>query len=161
MSSDSPREALDRVPVAEAARRLGLTPDAVRKRLSRGSLPHDRDQDGLIHVYISSTAGVQDESETEQESVQDSGQDTYINALEDQIRFLRQELERKDAILLRLAERVPELESAERSESKDRSDSEGSGGVTPRPDDREAHSGSHESAEGARPWWRRIFAKRQ
>jgi hypothetical protein len=32
--------------------------------------------------------------------------------MQDQIEFLRRELERKDAILLRMAERIPELEPA-------------------------------------------------
>lgn len=147
MPPDSQRQGLDRVTVAEAARRLGLTPDAVRKRLTRGSLPHDRDQDGLIHVYIPRSASDQDAANTEQESDQDSGQDLYVRSLEDQIRFLRQELERKDAILLRLAERVPEIEAAaphERGESPAERAATDSGGVQPQTDERAPHSSAHE-----------------
>lgn len=136
MSQDSQRQGLDRVPVAEASRRLGLTPDAVRKRLSRGTLHYDRDQDGLIHVYIPSSDTDQDAANTEQEYDQDAGQDSgqelYVRSLEDQIRFLRQELERKDAILLRLAERVPEIEAAaspQQSERPSESVAADSGGI--------------------------------
>lgn len=147
------------MPVAEAARRLGLTPDAVRKRLTRGTLPYDRDQDGLIHVYIPSSAGDQDAANTEQESGQDSGQELYVHALEDQIRFLRQELERKDAILLRLAERVPELESAEHHEPREtpaQSSAAGSEGVA-RPDHTTDSRSAREPESRVGRWLRRTF----
>lgn len=157
MSQDSQRQGLDRVPVAEAARRLGLTPDAVRKRLTRGSLHYDRDQDGLIHVYIPSSAGDQDAANTEQESGQDSGQELYVRALEDQIRFLRQELERKDAILLRLAERVPELEPAEQrepSETPAQNSAAASERVQPQPDDTSDSRSAHEPESRVGRWLR-------
>ena len=41
----------ERVDIAEAARRLGLTPDGVRKRVRRGTLPHVR-QEGRIWVML-------------------------------------------------------------------------------------------------------------
>src|SRR5215204_2290391 len=42
----------DRVTVAEAAERLGITKEAVRKRISRGTLRSDKDQDGTVRVYV-------------------------------------------------------------------------------------------------------------
>jgi excisionase family DNA binding protein len=42
----------DRVTVAEAAERLRITKEAVRKRISRGSLRADKDQDGTVRVYV-------------------------------------------------------------------------------------------------------------
>jgi len=38
-------------------------------------------------------------------------QDAYIRSLEEQIAFLQRELERKDAILQNLTERLPQLEA--------------------------------------------------
>jgi hypothetical protein len=52
-------EGLDRVTVAEAARRLNVKEQAIRKRISRGTLQHDKDEDGRVYVYIAS--GPQDE----------------------------------------------------------------------------------------------------
>jgi hypothetical protein len=48
----------ERVTVADAAVRLGITKEAVRKRISRRTLRSDKDQDGTVWVYIppSSTA---------------------------------------------------------------------------------------------------------
>ena len=42
----------DRITVAEAAERLGITKEAVRKRVSRGTLRSDKDQDGTVRVYV-------------------------------------------------------------------------------------------------------------
>jgi hypothetical protein len=43
---------LHRLTVAEAATHLGITSDAVRQRIRRGSISHERDQDGKVYVYI-------------------------------------------------------------------------------------------------------------
>ena len=43
----------ERLTVAEAAERLGITKEAVRKRIHRGTLRSDKDQDGTVRVYIS------------------------------------------------------------------------------------------------------------
>ena len=42
----------DRITVAKAAERLGITKEAVRKRISRGTLRSDRDPDGTVQVYV-------------------------------------------------------------------------------------------------------------
>src|SRR4051794_16193678 len=42
----------ERTTVAEAAQRLGITKEAVRKRISRGTLRADKDPDGTVRVYI-------------------------------------------------------------------------------------------------------------
>jgi hypothetical protein len=112
---DRPQDVLiDRLTVAEAARRLGVTQDAVRKRIARGTIRYDRGEDGVF-VYLSAAdtgaGATKTDQDTEQDNVSATDQDRYVRSLEDQIRFLRGELERKDAILLRLAERIPELES--------------------------------------------------
>jgi hypothetical protein len=158
--SDSLRHDLDRVTIARAAERLGLSQDAIRKRVRRGTLAQDRGQDGLIHVYIPATEGVQDESKTGQDTGQDTAGDLYTRSLEDQVRFLRSELERKDAILLRLAERVPELEappqSAQEAQDVVESASEGESRETA-PEEPQATTSQ---GSAFRSWWRRLFGRR-
>jgi hypothetical protein len=158
--SDSLRHDLDRVTISRAAERLGLSQDAIRKRVRRGTLAQDRGQDGLIHVYIPATEGVQDESKTEQDTGQDTAGDLYTRSLEDQVRFLRSELERKDAILLRLAERVPELEappqSAQEAQDVAESASEGESGE----EAWETRTGPQSMDARERvPWWRKLFGR--
>ena len=99
-------ERLDRVTVAEAAERLGVKEQAIRKRIARGTLPHDKEHDGRVYVYIDA------ESEDEVQGSATRG-DTHLEALveslQDQVRFLREELARKDALMLNMTETMRQL----------------------------------------------------
>ena len=146
--TDRPSPDLDRLTVAQAADALSISQDAVRKRIARGTIPHDRDGSGRVYVYLSPSETVH---KTDQDARVDEAsktvQDRHIKSLEDQIAFLRRELERKDAILLNLSSKIPELEPPESPETV----KETSEGAEPRP-------GTEESQEGVqRPWWRRVF----
>ncbi len=44
-------EKIDRVTVAEAAARLGVKEQAIRKRIQWRTLAHDKDDNGRVHVY--------------------------------------------------------------------------------------------------------------
>jgi hypothetical protein len=46
---DSP---MDRVTVPDAADKLGVTQSAVRKRIQRGTIPWEKDEDGKTFVYV-------------------------------------------------------------------------------------------------------------
>ena len=135
------------VTVYEAADALGVTVDAIRKRIQRGTIPHERHEDGRVYVLLDEATKLQDQNSYETSTVQDQVQDNgpvryetheFVESLQDQIGFLRRELERKDAILLRMAERIPEIEASKAtSEPPDAPEraSEGSdkGNTTPEP----------------------------
>src|SRR5829696_10217532 len=110
--TDRPSPDLARLTVAQAADALKISQDAIRKRIARGTIPHDRDGSGRVYVYLSPSETVH---KTDQDTVRGDAtktvQDAYVRSLEDQIAFLRRELERKDTILLNLTERIPELEA--------------------------------------------------
>jgi uncharacterized coiled-coil protein SlyX len=150
--TDRPSPDLDRLTVAQAAAALNISQDAVRKRIARGTIPHDRDDSGRVYVYLAPHETVH---KTDLDTIQDDAtktvQDAYIRSLEDQIAFLRRELERKDAILLNLTERIPELEApSEERESPQTAREE--------PDRAEPRSATGGTQEGARrPWWRRVI----
>jgi uncharacterized coiled-coil protein SlyX len=128
---EQPSRDLDRLTVAQAADALRISQDAVRKRIARGTIPHDRDESGRVYVYLapSETARKTDQ-DTGEDAVSKTVQDTYIHSLEDQIAFLRRELERQDAILLNLTERIPQLEAPRESPETAEVTSEG---AEPRP----------------------------
>ena len=113
---DRTDDVLDRLTVSQAADKLGVTQDAIRKRIARGTIRHDKDPKGRIFVYLDTSEiaykTVQDEGQDESfKTKQDTDQDKYTRSLEDQIDFLRRELERKDTIIMSLTQRIPELEA--------------------------------------------------
>ena len=145
-----PQDVLDRLTVAQAADRLGVTQDAVRKRIARGTIRHGKDHEGHIFVYLDT---FERESKTVQnigsETVSDADQDKYTRSLEDQVDFLRRELERKDTIILSLTQRIPELEaSPELREGHVTASKDVSGGDQVPPSSME---------ESRASWWKRFF----
>jgi predicted ArsR family transcriptional regulator len=139
---DKPQDVLDGLTVAQAADSLGITQEAVRKRIARGTIRHDKDQEGRIFVYL-------DTFERASKTGQDANQDKYTRSLEDQIEFLRRELERKDTIIMSLTQRIPELEAPTEPQRSPETAEEGSG----RGDD---PPGPEHPVE--RPsWWRKFF----
>jgi predicted ArsR family transcriptional regulator len=135
-----------RYTVAEAAEALGISQAAVRARIHRGTLKTEREH-GMVYVWVD------DEQYAEQhanvasdvvEVLQEQNGD-----LREQIDFLRDELRRKDTIIMAMTQRIPELEPAqERPEGHETSTEE----AEPRP----STGGAQEAAE-RRSWWRRIF----
>jgi predicted ArsR family transcriptional regulator len=134
----------ERVTVQEAARRLGITESAVRKRVQRGLLEHDKEAGGRLYVYL-------DTRDTDRDEVRDNSYDMLVRRLENENEFLRRELERKDTIMMNMTEAMkalspPAPEAAETVEEA--------------PKDAEPHPGTEEPQEGLqRPWWRRVFGR--
>jgi uncharacterized coiled-coil protein SlyX len=162
----------DRVTVQEAARRLSVKDDAIRKRIQRGTLEHDKDPDGRVYVYLDATEDEsydgQDRAETRASS-QDTTQhavvvakDETISELRDQIDFLRRELERKDAILMSLTQRIPELEAPARESGSSQTHERGTGPPVRDGEGAGARAVAHEPqsrSESVRePWYRRWFS---
>ena len=159
-------EGLDRVSVAEAAQRLGVKEQAIRKRISRGTLQHDKDEDGRVYVYIAS------DPQDEVQSI-DARANTHLEALVDtlqeQNQFLREELARKDAILLNMTEAMKALTPpAQQEQSPSPTDApsdtrESPGTATPQPGRVEPQAplegaAPEESAqEERRSWWKRML----
>ena len=105
-SRDRPGDEMVRLTVAEAADQLGISEAGVRKRVQRGQIPHERDDTGRVFVWVS--PGETRHAESRDEPGQ--SRDELVEELRDQVRSLREELARKDAILLRMAESIPQLE---------------------------------------------------
>src|SRR5918995_5476225 len=151
---DPPQEALDRISVAQAANRLGITQDAVRKRIARGTIRHEKDHEGRIFVYLDT---FESEYETDQDNGQgaesktvlDDDQDKYTRSLEDQIGFLRRELERKDTIIMSLTQRIPELEASPEPREDHMTDSKETAKDKVPPEQQEPSQ--------RRSWWRAFF----
>lgn len=158
--------ALDRLTVTEAATLLGVTRDAIYKRVQRGQIPWDKDNEGRVYVYVDPAEAVEDKStdangrstdtdgksaDSSTSTTQAAERDALLEALREQNEMLRTEVEdwkeearRKDHIIMTMAQRIPELEPAEpREPAVSTSEERGSSETT---QDQEQPS-----------WWRRIF----
>ncbi len=145
IDQDASNTALERLTVAGAAERLGVSQDAVRKRIQRNTILWEKDDEGRIYVFLdpseTSQADEQDPSNTALEIMQDQ-----VDYLKDVIRSRDEELRRKDTIIMSLTQRIPELEPAPEPPESPENAGEGSGGTQGREEPQETIS---------RPWWRR------
>jgi excisionase family DNA binding protein len=118
------RRGVDRLTIQEAARRLGVSEGAVRKRVTRGTLEHHKDEDGRVYVYLD--AGV--------DSGVDEGVDPNSNALisqlRDEVAYLRDENRRKDEIIMQQAMTMRQLTAAPPQEPSEVRESPESTGPT-------------------------------
>jgi hypothetical protein len=154
----SPHGDTQRVTISEAARIFGVMELSIRKFMQRGTLDHDKGEDGRTYVYLDAgilggmDAGIPGPPR---------GQKEHIEELKDQIGYLREQLaeerearRRADTIIAQLTQAnatlaalIPELEApTEPQESPERA-SEGADKGPPAPP----------AGEERRSWWRRIF----
>ena len=145
------------VDVGEAARELGISTDAVRKRVARGSLKSDR-PNGSVLVCL-------DDGRTEAgREAQGEGNEALVEVLQEQVAYLREQLDIRTEelrehrrLLAGLIERVPELEGP-REPGGATEARESSKTVEEEPERAEPLSDRVEAQEGVRrPWWRRVF----
>jgi excisionase family DNA binding protein len=148
--------------VPEAAEVLGITGDAVRSRIKRGTLPTVR-EGGRVFVVVGGSEAT-DRPTAQAQPTHAPGEDRLYQEMQERIRYLESQVEeerearrRADTLLARLMDRLPELESPreappetpgsppEAAEEPER--------AQPRPDS----PGPQEGVQ--RPWWRRMFGR--
>jgi DNA-binding Lrp family transcriptional regulator len=133
-----------RVTTKEASEALGISVEAVRKRIERGQLKHER-ADGRVYVYL-------DEDQTESGPDVEVESASLISEMQARIDLLERQLEqanerdRENRRLLAAAlERIsPQIEAPQSPPEARETASE-----------QEPHTPGPE--EPRRPWWRRLF----
>jgi len=105
------RRGVDRLTIQEAARRLGISEGAVRKRVARGSLQHEKDDDGRVYVYLD--AGGRRRVD---EGV-DPNRGVLISQLRDEVAFLRDQVRRQQEIIAQQAVTMRQLTAAPSQEA--------------------------------------------
>jgi hypothetical protein len=169
LSDDSHDNRDQRASVPQAAQILGITEGAVRKRVERGKMRAERDPAGRLIVYLDSDTTDATHDATYGRPRQSRG-DRYTRSLEEQVEYLRGQLDqerqarteekrRHDQLMAQLtqanaalAARVPEQLEApltveeEPEEAEPRSDASGPQTATQPPRDR-----------GLRGWRRRLL----
>jgi excisionase family DNA binding protein len=116
-SATSQADQLDRLTVPEAAQHLGISEAAVRGRIKRGKLPHERDG-RRVWVLIERPGAHQSADQPRPDA--ENRPDLLIAELQDRVRSLEDQLgQERDAnretrhIIAALTQRIPAIESLE------------------------------------------------
>jgi hypothetical protein len=147
---------VSKLTVPKAAQALGISPEAVRNRLSRGTLESVK-EDGTVYVLISTDRSRHTGDTSGDIPGEAPTGAALISAKDETIRVLREQLEAERSasaelrrIVAGLVQRVPELEPAPETPRSGResplTDSDGA-----QKDD------GHHAGEERPSWWRRLF----
>lgn len=150
----------ERVSVPQAADHLGTTVDAIRKRVQRGTIPHEKDQDGRVWILL-------DTGRPRQDNDQDTGRpqserDALISemrahnaTLQEQLEAERQAHAEARRIIAGLVERIPPAIEPPREarESPETAREE------PEASEPRSATGGPQTDNTPQPWWRRIFGR--
>jgi hypothetical protein len=155
-----------RTTVAEAAEVLGISAEAVRGRIRRGTLPVER-EGGTVYVLLSDQGG--DRTIADQSPTTTDRTDLLIVELQDRVRSLEEANRENRRIIAALTQRIPELPprsvsavSQEPSESPSEA-TEQPGRVGPQPAVEGAQEepsdalGGPGSGTARGSWWRRML----
>jgi hypothetical protein len=156
---------MTRYTVTEAARIMDVGTDAVRKRIQRNTIKHER-INGTVYVWLDTDEPERDGTGKGHDQRHDAGvthelAESYreqVEAYRDQVEFLRRELERKDTIIMTMAQRIPELEHAREPTPETRESPET---ASEEPYSTHAAPATPETAvsnaQHKRSWWRAFF----
>jgi len=139
--------------VAEAAEILGISAEAVRGRIRRGTLPVEREA-GTVYVLLDTATGNRTTSDQSRTTADQYGDrtDLLISELQDRVRSLEEANRENRRIIAALTSRIPAIEAPQ--EAPDASDTvEEPERAEPQP----ATGGAQEGVQ--RPWWRRVFGR--
>ncbi len=157
------------LPVPEAAEALGISPEAVRNRLSRGTLRSEK-RAGRVFVLIDRDMVRPTERHTADTTTDTTG---LVDALRQQIASLERQLgvaneanRENRRIIAGLVQRIPELQAAPEPRDEPETDTKTSDGASPRSDTVGAQEGAQEHSTNVerpaeetarRAWWIRWF----
>jgi transposase-like protein len=164
-----------RVTIQEAARILGVSEGAIRKRVKRDTLRHEKAPDGRVYVYLD--AGIDGGVDSGVDELSHPDATALISELRAHNATLREQIEAERQahaearrIIAGLVERIPAIEAPQEATEPPSEATEQPGRVGPQPaveGDQEAqeshemhmpevHGGPREQP-AERPWWRRVF----
>ena len=148
----------NRVSVYQAAEVMGVTVDAIRKRVSRGTIAHEKGEDGRVWVILDTdqdtASKVRDADQPQSDAVAlISAKDETIAALREQLEQANERDRENRRIIAALTSRIPAIEAPAETPGAAETAEEQQGRGEP-------HSATVESQESVqRPWWRRVFGR--
>jgi excisionase family DNA binding protein len=156
-----------RLTVDEAAKLLGTSANALRKRIERGTIRSEK-VDGVRYVLLSDVDMPQHADDAYASMSHDSaapshdsatGMSAFVESLEDQVSYLREQLDkereanRENRRLLAAAlERIPELEPAREASPEPQATSQ-----TASEQQEKGTAYPEDGGEEKRSWWKRLL----
>ncbi len=135
-----------RVSVKEAAKLLNISEAAVRQRIQRDSIAHERDEESnRVYVILDEVDGRLDEDDTD--TVHGYARE-LIDTLRDQLEAERESNRENRRIIAALTSRIPQLEAP-----RDEPHAPESAGEEPS----WTRTPQEQGTPSSRPWWRRMF----
>ncbi len=162
--ADSTDDRTKKLTVSEAAGALGISAEAVRQRIKRGTVDTQKDAGGTVYVLLDA-----DMTRTNADSTTDmtADQADLVETLREQVAYLREQLDqerqtrteerrRHDTLLAQLMQRIPELEAPASPEPRESPTeaSEASDSTSP---PYEQPGQTARPQEERRSWWQRMF----
>jgi hypothetical protein len=152
-----------RLTVAEAAEILGITVEAIRGRIKRGTLTHEKVEDGTVYVFLSPDQMRPVVDQSNDQTADRTG--LLIAEMQDRIRSLEEANRENRRIIAALTQRIPELEAPSEPRESPQTATEdvdkGGGAKEQSFTDEEAARGQSSDptprSNEARPWWRRLL----
>lgn len=145
----------ERLSVADAAKLLDVTPEAIRQRIRRGTIDHEKTEDGRYFVYVIPSQDVENDVHN---NLANPALLAHIETLKHELEVRNEELRRKDHIIMSLTQRIPELEPAREARDGDLRASEGPESNTA---PQEQQGSKSEPERRQVPWWQRLFGSKQ
>src|SRR5215203_1569893 len=140
---------------------MGVTVDAIRKRISRGTIPHERDPDGRVWVLLDAdqdaASRVRDTDQPQSDATAlISAKDETIAALQEQLAQANERDRENRRIIAALTSRIPAIEAPP--------DAPDAPGPTETAEEQQSRGQPHPDAPGPqegtrRPWWRRVLGR--
>jgi hypothetical protein len=147
--SSGERRSERRVHLSEAAVLLGVSKDAVRMRVKRGTLRSEKEEDGRVYVWVNDNPD--GDPNTVHPEPQVEAWRELIDELRDRVRSLEESNRENRRIIAALTSRIPAIEAPSEARESPQTVEEEPQSAEPRPATVEAQEPVR------RPWWRRIF----
>jgi Helix-turn-helix domain len=144
-----------RTTVSEAAEILGISAEAVRGRIRRGTIPVER-EGGTVYVLIEGLEEYRTTADQSRTTADQPGDrtDLLIAELQDRVRSLEQANRENRRIIAALTSRIPAIEAPPEVRESPATEAK-------EPERAEPHPAAGGAQEGVqRPWrslWRRVF----
>jgi excisionase family DNA binding protein len=108
-------QSVERLSVTEAAERLGVSRDAIHKRIRMGSIEHEQGADGRFYVYVDTS--MTDAEKSTNVSIDDRT-DLLIAEMQDRIRSLEEANRENRRIIAALTSKIPAIRASESPQSE-------------------------------------------